>query len=418
LEQAAAYIKVVGGGCEKYLARYRRQGLGLLEKGKLSTDYPKTIATTWKLSFDALKDEAPASVELLNAAAFLVPDSIPIEIFTLGGSELGSVLAQALDDAAQDPLTFWEVLEPLERYSLVDRLPDDAFRLHRLTQDVVKDSLGEDRRRDWAERVVYALNAAFPFIEFENWRLCERLQSNARAALELILAYKLESAEAGRLLNQTGSYAQVRGNLIEGRLFREQALELQERVLGVEHLDTLISRDNLAAILSLQGDLAGARRLQEETLAILERVLGVEHLDTLISRNNLAETLHSQGDLTEARRLQKETLAILERVLGVEHPDTLKSKANLAVVLEDLIDARKLEEEVMEARERLLGVEHPDTSLALWNLLTTVQRLGDTEAFEQLICKLRWILNRDEASIASAQQRDIRQRLLDLLNGA
>jgi tetratricopeptide (TPR) repeat protein len=463
LEQAAAYIEVVGSGCEDYLAKYRRQGLELLEKGELSTDYRKTVATTWKLSFDAVREEAPASAELLNAAAFLVPDSIPIEIFTLGGSKLGDLLAQKLADATEDPLAFWEVLTPLERYSLVDRLPDDAFRLHRLTQEVVKESLGKEGRREWVGRIVGALNAAYPWVEPTTWRLCERLQPNTRAASELIRSFKLDSVEAGRLLSQAGFYAKERGDYREARSFNEHALEIDERFLGVEHPDTLKSKNNLAATLRSQGDLAGARRLQEETLEIrervlgtehpqtltsrnnlaevlrsqgdlsgarrhheenleiLERVLGVEHPDTLTSKNNLAATLNSQGDLAGARRLHEQTLEILNRLLGIEHPNTLSSKANLATVLydlEDLLAARKLEEQVLEARERLLGVEHPDTSLAIWNLLLTVQRLDDTEAADQLISRLRWLLDRDEASIASAQQREIRQNLLGLLKRA
>ena len=547
LEQAAAYIERIGGGCAGYLARYRRQGLKLLEKAELSTDYPKTVATTWQLSFAAVQAEEPDSAELLKAAAFLVPDSIPIEIFTLGGPKLGELLADKLTDAREDPLAFWEMLAPLERYSLVDRLQGDSFRIHRLTQEVIKDSLGEEGRREWAERVIRALDAAYPRGELTTWRLCARLQPSARAASELIRSFELDSVEAGQLLGQAGAYAWARGDYGEARLFVEHALEIQERILGVEHPATLTSRNNLAEIfrsqgdlagarhlweetleilervlgvkhpdtlasrnnlaetlrfqgnlagarrlqeeileilggvlrvehlatltprnnlasalssqgdlaearrlqeetleilggvlgiehpstltsrnslaltLGSQGDLAGARRLQEETLEILERVLGVEHPDTLSSRNNLALTLSSQGDLAGARCLQEETLGILERVLGGEHPDTLRAKANLAYVLyslEDLQGARKLEEKVLEARERLLSVEHPDTSLAMWNLLTTVQRLGDTAAFEQLVGKLRWLLDRDEASIASARQREIRGYLLDMLNGA
>ncbi len=82
--------------------------------------------------------------------------------------------------------------------------------------------------------------------------------------------------------------------------------------------------------LNAQGDLAAGRRLQEEVLAAFERLLGAEHPDTLISKDNLASTLYAQGDLTAARRLQEEVLAARERVLGEEHPDTLASNDNLA----------------------------------------------------------------------------------------
>jgi catechol 2,3-dioxygenase-like lactoylglutathione lyase family enzyme len=181
LEQAASYIETVVGGFAEYLARYRRQGVTLLAKGEPSTDYPKTVATTWTLSFSAVRKASPASAELLTAAAFLVPDSIPIEIFTLGGSALGDLLGEKLNGADEDPLVFWELLEPLERFSLVERLPDDAFKMHRLTQEVVKDSLDEEGRLAWAEWVARALNAAY-----SRFRHIDLSKSIRHAALTLL----------------------------------------------------------------------------------------------------------------------------------------------------------------------------------------------------------------------------------------
>ena len=371
LEQAAAYIETVGGGFTEYLARYRHQGVALFEKGEPSTDYPKTVATTWTLSFAAVNESSPASTELLTAAAFLVPDSVPIEIFTLGGSELGGLLAEALQGVAEDPLVFWELLAPLERYSLVERLPDDAFKLHRLTQEVVKDSLDEEGRRAWAERVVRALDAAYPQPEFKNWKLCERLQPNAMPAAELARTYKLESAKAGRLFNQAGYFAQARGDYASARLFNELALEIRERVLGGEHTDTLTSRNNLAATLRALGDLDGARKLHEQNMEIRERALGGEHPDTLRSRNNLAATLWALGDLAGARKLHEQNLEIRERVLGGEHPDTLRSRNNLAWTLYhqgERQGARELMTQAVEGRRRVLGEEHPDTQQSIASL--------------------------------------------------
>lgn len=502
LEQAAAYIETVGGGFAGYLARYRHQGVALFAKSKPSTDYPKTVATTWTLSFDAVREASPASAELLISVAFLVPDSVPIEIFTLGGSKFGGLLAQGLKGADEDTLIFWELLEPLERYSLVERLPDDAFKLHRLTQEVVQDSLGEEGRRAWAERVVRALDAAYPGVKFENWKLCERLQPNARSASELTRTYKLESAEAARLFNQAGQFAgtqgehasaklftelsleifervlggehsktltamnnlagtlfdlgdlpgtrkllqrilevcdrvlggehpdtlqsksnmaatlQALGNLDGARSLQEQILEIQERVLGDEHLGTLESKNNLAMTLQAMGDLVGARKLQEQTLEVFERVLGDEHPDTLTVMNNLAMILNFLGDLAGARSLQEQTLEIQERVLGGEHPDTLKAMNNLAATLaalSDLADARKHFEHTLEIQERVLGGEHPDTTMSTWNLFQTVLKLDDPDAEANLIDRLRWLLDRDENLIPSADQRTIRRWLLELL---
>ena len=70
--------------------------------------------------------------------------------------------------------------------------------------------------------------------------------------------------------------------------------------------------------------------MYEQTLADRERVLGPDHPDTLLSRNNLALAYRAAGRTDEAISLNEQTLADRERVLGPDHPDTLKSRDNLA----------------------------------------------------------------------------------------
>jgi len=415
LEQAAAYVDTVGVSLSAYLASFKRRGLKLLEKGKPGAEYPASVATTWNLAFTNVEKAAPASAELLTAAAFLVPDSVPIEIFTWGGAKLGDLLAEALRGVDEDPLVFWELLAPLERYSLVERLPDDAFKLHRLTQEVVKDSLSEEGRRAWAERVIRASNAAYRSAEFESWKLCERLQPHARPAAELARTYKLDSIEAGRLFNQAGHFARERGDYASAKLFDELSLEIRERMLGGEDPNTLNSRNNLAVTLRALGNLAGARKLQERNLEICERVLGSEHPDTLGSRNNLAATLGDLGDLAGARELNEQTLEICERVLGGEHPGTLLSRNNLAATLQDLGDltgARKLHEQTLEISERVLGSEHPNTVVSRNNLAWTLYNQGERQAARELMVRVveerRRVLGEEhpwtQGSIASLRQ--------------
>ena len=58
-------------------------------------------------------------------------------------------------------------------------------------------------------------------------------------------------------------------------------------------------------------------------------MLGPDHPDTLISRNNLAGAYESAGRLGEAIPLSEQALADCERVLGPDHPGTLTSRNNL-----------------------------------------------------------------------------------------
>ena len=62
------------------------------------------------------------------------------------------------------------------------------------------------------------------------------------------------------------------------------------------------------------------------------RVLGPDHPDTLINRNNIAMFTEQSGDPREALRLSQELLPDQVRVLGADHPDTLRTRKRVAAL--------------------------------------------------------------------------------------
>src|SRR5207244_10472684 len=127
-----------------------------------------------------VRAQSQAAADVLTVSAFWAPDRIPFELLVRGAPELGETIAAELPETPEDVSAarnrVRKLLTPLARYSLIERDADDAcYNVHRLVQEVVRADLSVRRRRIWAERVVCALNRAFPPIEFENWALCERL---------------------------------------------------------------------------------------------------------------------------------------------------------------------------------------------------------------------------------------------------
>ena len=59
-------------------------------------------------------------------------------------------------------------------------------------------------------------------------------------------------------------------------------------MLGADHPQTLVSRNNLAGAYEAAGDLGRAIPLYEQTLADSVRVLGADHSQTKLVRGNLA----------------------------------------------------------------------------------------------------------------------------------
>jgi non-specific serine/threonine protein kinase/serine/threonine-protein kinase len=167
----------------------------------------------------------------------------------------------------------------------------------------------------------------------------------------------------------------------------ERGIEIQRRVLGPDHPDTLRSMYVLAYILRDGGHLAEAEELSRETLKIQQRVVGLDHPDTLGSMSNLAITFTYEGHYAEAEKLHRETLKIQRRVLGSNHPSTLLSMNNLAITLMDEgndAEAEKLYRETLDIQRRVLGPDHPDTLLSMSNLAITLTNQGHYAEAEEL----------------------------------
>ena len=384
LEQAAAYMVEHEEAFSVYLAAYRALRLKLLdEMGPVAGEYPETVRTTWKRSFDAVAAASPASIALLRLSAFFAPDAIPYELILEGASELGEPLASALASPPGGDHALNELLTPLARHSLVRRDPEArTYSVHRLVQAVLLDELTAATRKDLAERAVKALNRTFPDVEYANWPRCERLVPHALAARGWIESEDLRVPEAVRLLNKAGWYLYDRARYAEAEPLYRQVLAIREQAMGPDHPDTALSLNDLGVMILAQDRYAEAEPLFRRALAIREAVLGPDHPDTATSLNNLAVLLRDQGRYGEAEPLFRRALAIREAVLGPDHPDTAISLNNLALLLQAqgrYGEAEPLFRRALAIREEALGPDHPDTARSLNNLARLLRAQGRPE---------------------------------------
>jgi tetratricopeptide (TPR) repeat protein len=426
LDQAGAYMEETQCAPGEYLALYHESRAALLERrGELAPGHA-SVTVTFSLAGEQLQ-ACPAAADLLRFCAFLAPDAIPEEIFTAGAEHLPPALAEAV----AQPLQWRETLREGCRYSLLERDADSrTLSLHRLVQEVVREGMGEEQRREWAERVVRVLNAATPEVEFEAWPLCDRLLPHQLACAEYIDEQGSACLEAARLLNQTAEYLgeraqysaaepmyrralaireremgdeqpqtatslndlagllQDQGNYAEAEPLYRRALAIRERALGTEHPDTATSLSDLGVLLDDRGDYAGAETLHLRALAICEKTLGAEHRDTATSLNNLATLLWAKGDYAGAEQLFRRALTIREKVLGPEHPDTAATINDLAWLLRDqgdYVESEALLRRAIAVWEHALGPEHPHTAVSLNNLALVVLAQGDCVEAEALL---------------------------------
>jgi tetratricopeptide (TPR) repeat protein len=376
LEQAASYIESTGRSLAGYLRLFESRQQDLLQRGgRISTDYPATVATTWELAFQEVSTTSPVGAALMQLCAFLAPDNITRVVLSSGADHL----PQPLADAFADALVFDEAVEAVLRYSLIGA-SDGVLSMHRLVQAVVRDRLRANKRRAWAQAAVQLVNASFPSVEVQTWPICAQLLPHALAATAHADTLQIADEAMGRLLNQVGFYLRERAQLTAARDALERSLAIREKVLRPDHPDIAQTLNNLGSLLRDQGDLMGARSKYDRALAIREKVLGPIDPSTAQSLNNLGHLMQLQGDLTGARPHLERALAIREEVLGPDHPTTAISLNTLGFLLHTQANfdrALPYYERALAIREKALGPNHPSTAQSLNNLGLLLQNQGN-----------------------------------------
>ena len=189
-------------------------------------------------------------------------------------------------------------------------------------------------------------------------------------------------------LNLMGLYLYDAAKFPEAQDLFMQALAIQERALGPDHLDVGISLNNLVLLYDAQGQYAAAEPLVQRAMAIRERALGPDH-------PAVAATLHCQADLYRAQKcyaeaglLYQRALAIQERAFGPNHPDvaaTLHCLANLYRAQECYAEAGLLYQRALAIRERVLGLTHPNIAKSLHNIAWLYYSQGHYTEAEPLL---------------------------------
>ena len=234
-------------------------------------------------------------------------------------------------------------------------LPDELHKLARLNAA----KLSYDRYKDDVNRLLDLIQQVLAAAEAD---------SKAREEAELPA---LE--EQARLTGEAGDAAGARDQVAA-------LLPVFERVLGLEHPETLRARYDLARWTWEAGDAAGARDQVAALLPVFERVFGPEAQETLLARHYFVNLAGEAGDAAGARDQNAALLPVFERVLGLEHPETLRVRRNLANwtgEAGDAAGARDQDGALLPGHERVFGPEHALTLKVRYNLANWTGEAGD-----------------------------------------
>jgi len=249
------------------------------------------------------------------------------------------------------------------------------------------------RERDRADRVTAFMTGMFrvsnPSEARGNAISAREILDRSSAAIDASLAKDPELR--ARMMSEMGTVYENLGLYPKAEFLVKQAIEVERKVLGERHPETLASMNSLASVLAREGRSADAETLARHTLKESRQALGEKNALTLKAKNTLVTILTDEARYPEAERLARENLDAALVVLGSEHPDTVRYMANLARIESALgrsPEAEKLLRNAFEIQERLVGSEHPDTLLLMNNLAALLADGGHPAEAEKLQRKM------------------------------
>ncbi|MGZ3143421.1 tetratricopeptide repeat protein [Lentzea chajnantorensis] len=387
----------------------------------LSEDVQKTIghphggqlrASVRVLVDLVLKDlakEDRAAPQLLEFAAWLSPQSIPLGILASHAEFFPAPLGRAV----KDPLRIAQLTDAITVRALGVAAPR-ALTIQPLIADELRRRTEghEPMVGGWPAIAVRVFRAAMPSDPTES-AVTRRLWGNL---LEHVLTVTddrrrldVVSDEVAWLLDRAAQYFEYIGDFVQAREIQRRAtrrlqaktfsqgvrmltrlreqFEMAAELYGRDSSDALAAASDLALALQEQGQYSEALNLYRDIAGRRRKTLGPSHPDTLASTNDLALALQDIGRYKEAAALHEEVVSITRATHGMDAPGTLTAMINLSSAyreLEEYQKARVLDSKILEGFEVTLGDHHPRTLLAKMSLAADLTGLGDHAAAQAI----------------------------------
>jgi tetratricopeptide (TPR) repeat protein len=302
-------------------------------------DYPKSVSTTWLISFEDIRNRSQDAIQLLTLFAFLNPDDILVEFVQAGKEGLDEHLRSLI----ADPCVFDELLALLSNFSLIQCFKQKKnIAMHRLVQTVVKNGLNPAEKIQWRNKTLKFSSAAFPPVRQKDISLHRRFRSQIMAC---ITDPDMEdSVLMGDLLSRTGWYLDCEGQFGDSQPLFERAIKIYREVEGEDSRDLMINMDRLGWNYMRQGRMTEAANMYQEAFSRMCRILGKDHDDTLACQRNYGVALLKEGKYDQGIIVLEQACAKQRSILGDDNPRTHSTMRKVAAAymqegkLDDAID--------------------------------------------------------------------------------
>lgn len=309
-------------------------------------------------------------------------------------------LPEPLNTLAKDDIARADAFAKCKAHSLLKPAKwerKDTFRIHRLTQMVLRDWMGDEVANyvGYVGRLGIAQFTSNPQYAVEDWPRYRRLAPHARAmASEAKQAIGDDLKFAASFVHETALFLQFSaGDLPLVRTLFAENLAIFEQVYGMESKEYSAALGNLGGVqVQLDNDEDAEQNLKK-ALEISILVSEDDDPSRAFDHNNLAFFYHVRKRYKESEFEFEQALQILEKafngkgeLVATSHRNIGSNYSNWAGVVSD--EANIANYRMKAKRHKVIGLEltrealgelHFDTAACLQNLAIEISSTGDTE---------------------------------------
>jgi CHAT domain-containing protein/Flp pilus assembly protein TadD len=268
----------------------------------------------------------------------------------------------------------------------------DAERLHDALEHIA--SLPEDVQRELARADSFADAEHTLYEEGKYAEAVEALHHQLEIQQEILGD---EHLDISRGLNALGANLWALGDYENSEEAYRRSLAIKHKLLGDMHPVVALTMNNLSLISWARGDYGEGEDLSRRALETQRRLLGDEHAEVALTLNNLGMFLEAQGDYESAEAILRRALVIRRKLLGNDHPDVAQGLNNVAYLLAsqgDMAGAEPLYREALDIWRRVLGEERSEVAISLTNIAHLLRSRGEFKQAE-LLCRDALEINRN-----------------------
>jgi tetratricopeptide (TPR) repeat protein len=353
LEQAASWHLLTKMPVSQYIDLLEQHQKELLSEGK-PAGYPASVVAFVTVAIEKLRNDAPATAQLLELFAFLGGEPVPVSLLRYGRD---ADVVQPLRALLGDPIRINRAVRDLNQYGLVKVDNAQRLQVHRLVQGVLRDALDDRLAGEIlhsTQNLLAKANPGDPDEKAERGDLDRQREIGPHLEpADMIRAERIEARAAFldhvRYLYNMGDYENSRRRAEEA--LADWRSDQQHPELGPTGELSLQAQAHIANAMRALGESAPADELTNETYELMRRHLGESAINTLVLGNQIGQAMRIRGDYAGSLAFAQESLERHRQAFERPEPYVLRAQSNLAVayrMVGDFTEAAKLDQAILD----------------------------------------------------------------------